>query len=141
MPFICFLFPKTRSEKLSEDLDEYDYFDTTPDGPYYQEGPSGLGFFIEKAEKLKKPSSFISCPCIDCKNKKEYSSSKALHDHLLTRVLEEENEEEEDDNIDFMQFNSFADTFMGDDADDEDSTDALAQTLHDAKEYCDNERD
>ncbi|WVZ57983.1 hypothetical protein U9M48_008305 [Paspalum notatum var. saurae] len=51
-----------------------------------------------------------------------------------------EGEEEEEGNIDFMQFNSFADTLMGD-ADDEDSTDALAQMLHDAKEDCDNERD
>ncbi|WVZ75778.1 hypothetical protein U9M48_023810 [Paspalum notatum var. saurae] len=116
---------------------------------------AGLGVFIETAEKNKKPSSFISCPCFDCKNEKEYSSSKTLHNHLIRRgfmsgyvcwtkhgelgVLEEE-EEEEKCNIDFARFNSFADTLMGD-ADDEDSTDALAQMLHDANEDCDNERD
>ncbi|WVZ57976.1 LOW QUALITY PROTEIN: hypothetical protein U9M48_008299 [Paspalum notatum var. saurae] len=55
-------------------------------------------------------------------------------------ILEGENEEEEDDNIDFAQYNSFADTLMGD-VDDEDGTDGLAQMLHDAKEDCDNERD
>ncbi|WVZ64502.1 hypothetical protein U9M48_014005 [Paspalum notatum var. saurae] len=49
-------------------------------------------------------------------------------------------EKEKEGNIDFAQFNSFADTLMGD-ADDEDNTDALAQILHDAKEDCDNERD
>ncbi|WVZ88999.1 hypothetical protein U9M48_035464 [Paspalum notatum var. saurae] len=54
-------------------------------------------------------------------------------------VLEGEDDEEEEDNIDLMQFNSFADTLMGD-ANDEDNTDALAQMLHDAKEDCDNER-
>ena len=117
---------------------------------------SSLGFFTEMDEKHKKSSVFISCPCIDYKNEKECSSSKALHDHLLRRgfmsgyvcwikhgelgVLEGENEEEEDGTIDFAQFNSFADTLMGD-ADDEDNTDALAQMLHDAKEDCDNERD
>ncbi|WVZ51489.1 hypothetical protein U9M48_002633 [Paspalum notatum var. saurae] len=116
----------------------------------------GLGVFIEMAEKNKKLSGFISCPCFDCKNEKEYSSSKTLHNHLIRRgfmsgyvcwtkhgelgVLEGEEEEEEEDNIDFAQFNSFANTLMGD-ADDEDSTDALAQMLHDAKEDCDNERD
>ncbi|WVZ93001.1 hypothetical protein U9M48_039024 [Paspalum notatum var. saurae] len=55
-------------------------------------------------------------------------------------VLEGENEEEEDGNIDFAQYNSFADTLIGD-VDDEDITDGLAQMLHDAKEDCDNERD
>ncbi|WVZ83287.1 LOW QUALITY PROTEIN: hypothetical protein U9M48_030453 [Paspalum notatum var. saurae] len=115
----------------------------------------GMVVFIVMAKKCKKLSGFISCPCIDCKNEKEYSSSRALHRHLLRRgfmsgyvcwtkygelgVLEGENEEE-DGNIDFAQYNSFADTLIGD-ADDEGNTDALAQMLHDAKEDCDNERD
>jgi len=55
-------------------------------------------------------------------------------------VLEGENEEVEDGNIDFILYNSFDDTLMGN-VDDEDSTDGLAQMLHDAKEDCDNERD
>ncbi|WVZ90293.1 hypothetical protein U9M48_036603 [Paspalum notatum var. saurae] len=104
---------------------------------------SGLGVFLETAKKHKKPSDFISCPCIDCKNEKEYSLSKALHDHLRRRGFMPgygEDEEEEEGNIDFTQFNSFADTLMGD-ADDEGSIDALAQMLHDAKEDCDNKRD
>ena len=77
---------------------------------------AGLGVFIETTEKNKKPSCFISCPCFDCKNEKEYSSSKTLHNHLIRRgfmsgyvcwtklgelgVLKEE-EEEEEGNIDF----------------------------------------
>ncbi|WVZ64371.1 hypothetical protein U9M48_013895 [Paspalum notatum var. saurae] len=117
---------------------------------------AGLGVFIETAEKNKKPSGFISCPCFNCKNEKEYSSSKTLHNHLIRRgftsgyvcwtkhgelgVLEEEEEGGGGGNINFAQFYSFADTLMGD-ADDEDSTDALAQMLHDGKEDCDNERD
>ncbi|WVZ70487.1 hypothetical protein U9M48_019149 [Paspalum notatum var. saurae] len=134
MPFICFLFPKTRSEKLSEDLDEYDYFDTTPVAWVSllrrpRNSRSRLTARTRRNTHRRKPFMTICCEGDSCRLP------------WRTRVLEEENEEEEDDNIDFMQFNSFADTFMGDDADDEDSTDALAQTLHDAKEYCDNERD
>ncbi|WVZ83355.1 hypothetical protein U9M48_030513 [Paspalum notatum var. saurae] len=108
-----------------------------------------ISWWLDTAKKHKKPLGFISCPCIDCKNEKEYSSSKALHDHLMRRgfmpgyvcwtkhgelgVLQGEDDDEEEGNIDFTQFNSFADTLMGD-ADDEDTTDALAQMLHDAKE-------
>ncbi|WVZ92699.1 hypothetical protein U9M48_038745 [Paspalum notatum var. saurae] len=104
---------------------------------------AGLSVFIETAEKNKKLSGFISCPCFDCRNEKEYSSSKPLHDHLIqSRFMPGygENEEEDEGNIDFARFNSFADTLMGD-ADDEDSADTLAQMLHDAKEDCNNEKD
>ncbi|WVZ75356.1 hypothetical protein U9M48_023416, partial [Paspalum notatum var. saurae] len=103
-----------------------------------------LGVFIQTTKKNKKPSGFISCPYFNCKNEKEYSLSKPLHDHLIRRGFmpgyNEEEEEEDKGNIDFTQFNSFADTLMGD-ADDKDSTGALAQMLYDAKEDSDNERD
>ncbi|WVZ79719.1 hypothetical protein U9M48_027267 [Paspalum notatum var. saurae] len=115
-----------------------------------------LGVFLETAEKHKKSSSFKSSPCIDCKKEKEYLSSKILHDHLLRRgfmagyicwtkhgelgVVEGEDDYEEEGNIDFTQFNSFADTLMGD-SDDEYNIDALAQMLHDAKENRDNKKD
>ncbi|WVZ49043.1 hypothetical protein U9M48_000425 [Paspalum notatum var. saurae] len=78
---------------------------------------NGLLVFLVTAEETKKPSRFISSPDIDCKNKMEYSSWRALHEHLMRRrfmscyvcwtkhgelgVLEGENEEEEDGNIDF----------------------------------------
>ncbi|WVZ85320.1 hypothetical protein U9M48_032263 [Paspalum notatum var. saurae] len=118
---------------------------------------AGLSVFIETAEKNKKSSGFISCPYCDCRNEKEYSLSKPLHDHLIRRgfmpgylcwtkhgelgVLEGENEEEDEGNIDFAQFNSFADTLIGVADDEDNADDALAQMLHDAQEDYDNERD
>jgi hypothetical protein len=58
---------------------------------------------------------FMCCPCVDCENKKEYSSWKILHSHLLRKgfmpsyncwtkheergVMIEDNEEEEDDDM------------------------------------------
>jgi hypothetical protein len=57
----------------------------------------------------------MCCPCVDCGNKKEYSSWKILHPHLLRKgfmpsyycwtkhgergVIMEDNEEEEDDDM------------------------------------------
>jgi hypothetical protein len=57
----------------------------------------------------------MCCPCVDCGNKKEYSSWKILHSHLLQKgfmlsyncwtkhgergVIMEDNEEEEDDDM------------------------------------------
>jgi hypothetical protein len=58
---------------------------------------------------------FMCCPCVDCENKKEYSSWKILHSHLLKKgfmpsyncwtkhgergVMMEDNEEEQDDDM------------------------------------------
>ena len=43
---------------------------------------SGLQNFIEVA-KANKQKGFMSCPCKECMNQKEYSSSKRIHLHLL----------------------------------------------------------
>ncbi|WVZ93332.1 hypothetical protein U9M48_039319, partial [Paspalum notatum var. saurae] len=135
----------------------YDAHRWTGNGCTRTDAPSNfLAAWVSLLRGPRNIGRFISCPCIDCKNEKEYSSSKALHDHLLRRgfmsgyvcwtkhgelgVLEGKNEEEEDGNIDFAQYNFFVDTLMGD-VDEEDNTDGLAQMLHDDKEDCDNERD
>src|ERR1041385_8781032 len=60
-----------------------------------------------------KVDNFMPCPCIDCRNVAEYSSSRTLQGHLVRRgfipgyycwskhgergVRQEDNEEEEDD--------------------------------------------
>jgi hypothetical protein len=67
----------------------------------------------------------MCCPCVDCENKKEYSSWKILHSHLLRKgfmpsyncwtkygergVIMEDNEEEEDDDM----YPEYGDTAMG----------------------------
>jgi hypothetical protein len=68
---------------------------------------------------------FMCCPCVDCENKKEYSSWKILHSHLLWKgfmpsyncwtkhgergVMMEDNEEEEDDDM----YPEYGDTATG----------------------------
>jgi hypothetical protein len=52
---------------------------------------------------------FICCPCVDCENKKEYSSWKIFHSHLVQKGFmnsyncwtknDGDNEEEEDDDM------------------------------------------
>ena len=44
----------------------------------------GLGNFLDVAE-LNKENGFMWCPCVDCQNKKSYSSSKTIHMHLLRK--------------------------------------------------------
>ena len=72
---------------------------------------TGLRSFIGVTE-ANDQNGFMCCPFVVCKNKKDYSSSKILHTHLLrygimssyncwtkhgeTRVMMEENEEEDD---------------------------------------------
>jgi hypothetical protein len=85
---------------------------------------------------------FMCCPCVDCGNKKEYSSWKILHSRLLRKgfmpsyncwtkheergVIMEDNEEEEDDDM----YPEYGDTAMGEaeaegtgEAEDEESSD------------------
>jgi hypothetical protein len=71
---------------------------------------------------------FMRCPCVDYQNKKDYSSSKTLHSHLLRKgfmpsyncwtkhrereVMMEDNEEEEDDDS-YPMFPEYGDTAEG----------------------------
>ena len=73
---------------------------------------TGLHNFIGVAE-ANSQNGFICCPCVNCRNQKDYSSSKTLHSHLLQYgfmpsyncwtkhgergVMMEDNEEEEND--------------------------------------------
>jgi hypothetical protein len=43
----------------------------------------GLSGFLQVAESNKPSSGFIMCSCKKCKNEKDYSSIKSLHDHLF----------------------------------------------------------
>jgi hypothetical protein len=92
---------------------------------------------------------FMCCPCVDCENKKEYSSWKNLHPHQLRKgfmpsynywtkhgergVMMEDNEEEVDDDM----YPEYGDTTTEEDedeetgeAEDEEASDEPADDLH-----------
>jgi hypothetical protein len=98
---------------------------------------------------------FMCCPCVDCENKKDYSSWKILHSHLLRKgfmpsyncwtkhgereVMMEDNEDDEDDDM----YLEYSDTSMGEaeaegtrEAEDEEAsdepTDDLRRAIFDA---------
>jgi hypothetical protein len=91
---------------------------------------------------------YMCCPCIDCENKKEYSSQKILHSHVLWKgfmpnyncwtkhgvrgVIMEGNEEEQDDDMS----PEYGDTATGEaedeeigEAEDEEASDEPADDL------------
>ena len=124
----------------------------------------GLHEFLNAAETHKPSSGFICCPCKDCKNGKEYSSSKTVHAHLLRKgfmsnyvcwtkhgekgVIQEDDEVDDDHIPDFSQYGIFGDTMMGDDEQDrgrgdpiqdepvyDDPIDELDQVLRNEKKH------
>lgn len=42
----------------------------------------GLHYFLVVAE-ANKQNAFMCCPCVNCQNKMDYSSSKILHNHIF----------------------------------------------------------
>ena len=47
-----------------------------------------LHYFLAVAEANKK-NGFMCCPCVNCKNNKDYSSSKILHSHIFANSFME----------------------------------------------------
>ncbi|WVZ49430.1 hypothetical protein U9M48_000795 [Paspalum notatum var. saurae] len=120
-----------------------------------QEYIDGVHQFISIA-KSHMNSGFIRCPCFDCKNQKEYSSSRDIQSQLMKRgfmpnyvcwtkhgesgvmLRDDEDDEEEFHNVDYAEHPFFADTMMGD-GEDVEETDALGAMLQGAEKYYDNE--
>jgi hypothetical protein len=128
---------------------------------------SGVHGFLNVA-KANMQNGFICCPCVMCKNEKDYSCSKVLHEHLFrngfmpnyicwTRhgergVIMEEHEEEgegdDDNNIihGFAEYDAFGDTAMGE-ADEEEvaaedePADDLGQAICDAQRDAESEKE
>src|SRR3954466_7282726 len=118
---------------------------------------------VANANKL---DNFMPCPCIDCRNVAEYSSSKTLQGHLLRRgfipgyycwskheergVRQEDNEEEEEDDSYPMSPEEFGDTAMEDNEEvgaprgdneeeqreSDETADGLGRVISDAKRDC-----
>ena len=88
---------------------------------------TGLQNFIVVAEANSDQNGFMCCPCVICQNKKDYSSSRTLHTHLIwygfmpsyncwtkhgeKGFMMEDNEEEDDDN--YPMFPEYGDTATG----------------------------
>jgi hypothetical protein len=97
----------------------------------------------------------MCCPCVLCKNIKDYASSKTLHEHLYKSgfmadyicwtkhgeggaIMEDGEEEEDDDNIPgFTEYGAFDDTAMGEAeeevAAEDEPVDDLGQAIRDAQ--------
>ena len=90
----------------------------------------GMRSFLVVAEANKRRDGFMGCPCVKCRNEKDYSSSKVIQSHLLRSgfmsdynvwtkhgergvMMEDGDEEENDDNYRSM-FPEYADTAMED---------------------------
>jgi hypothetical protein len=116
----------------------------------------GLSGFLQVAKSNKPSSGFITCPCKKCKNEKDYSSIKSLHDHLFNwgfmpnyfvwtkhgerGVIMEDDEEENDTIPNWSQGGAFVDKPMGEDyeemGENQGPNDALGEELREAKENC-----
>jgi len=126
---------------------------------------TNLHTFLNVAN-ANKVDNFMPCPCVDCRNVAEYSSSRILHGHLLRRgfipgyycwskhgergVRQEDNEEEEDDDSYPMSPEQFGDTAMEDNEEDgaprgdneeeqresDETADGLGRVISDAKRDC-----
>jgi len=121
----------------------------------------GVHEFIKVAENHKY-GGFVRCPCKNCKNEKDYSSSRTIHSHLFSsgfmpnyyvwtkhgeRGIMLDNNEEEDDRIPDFAGNYgafFDDTAMGEpeeDAEGHDVEDDLGQMLRKAEKVCETEKE
>jgi hypothetical protein len=125
--------------------------------------------FINVA-KANMWNGFMCCPCVVCKNEKDYSCSRILHEHLFTLgfmpnyicwtkhggrgvIMEEDEEEGDDDNMiirGFVEYGGFDDTAMGEAeeeiaaeeevAAEDEPTDDLGQAIRDAQRECKSEK-
>ena len=90
----------------------------------------GVKSFLLEAEINRNQKGFMCCPCVDCRNEKDYYYSRDIQSHLLRRgfmpsynvwtkhgekgvMMEDGDEEDNDENYRSM-FPEYADTAMED---------------------------
>ncbi len=123
----------------------------------------GVDKFIDVAT-ANKENGFIRCPCVQCRNNKEYSSSKIIRGHLIMKgfmpnyncwtkhgergVMMEDGEEEDDDNNYHHMFPEYSDTAMEDNGEErgeerasDEPADELGRVISDAKRDCETENE
>ena len=91
----------------------------------------GVRSFIVVAEANKRWDGFMCCSCVECRNEKDYTSSRVIQSHLLRSgfmsgynvwtyhgergvMMEDGDEEENDDDNYRSMFPEYADTAMED---------------------------
>ena len=96
----------------------------------------GVHSFREVAEANKRRDGFMVCPCVECRNEKDYKNSRVIQSHLLrcgfmpgynvwTKhgergvMMEDGDEEEIDDENYRSMFPEYADTAMEDNEEEE----------------------
>ena len=117
--------------------------------------------FLLVAEANKGKQDFICCPCLKCRNEKDYSCSRDIQSHLLRHrfmsgynvwtkhgeegVMMEDGDEEEDNNDQYRSmFSEYDDTAREDNeeeggeerAPDEPGDDDLRRAISDARRDC-----
>ena len=116
---------------------------------------NGVASFVSAAAAYRANNSmgYIRCPCVDCKNEKEFSNVEAIRAHLLRRGFmpaynrwtehgEDEIVQDEADNISTSVQDTFVDTHQHTFVDNhEDDEDDLEQMLHDGEVETTSERE
>jgi hypothetical protein len=116
---------------------------------------NGMHSFIGVAEANKR-NGFMCCPYGVCQNKKDYSSSKILHNHLLKSgfmsdyncwtkhgerevIIENNEEEKHDDN--YPEFPKYSGTAIGEDEEEalDEPADDLGWAIVDTQTDCKSE--
>jgi hypothetical protein len=118
----------------------------------------GVHSFRDAAEANKHGGGFMFCPCVECWNEKDHTSSRVIQSHLLWSVfmsgynvwtkhgetgvmMEDGNEEENDDDNYRSMFPEYADTAMenneeegqGEERAPDDPADDLGRVISDAR--------
>ena len=116
----------------------------------------GVHSFPEVAKANKRRDGFMICPCVECRNEKDYTSSRVIQSHLLRYgfmpgynvwtkhgergvMMEDEDEEEIDDENYRSMFTEYADTAMEDNEEEaeerppDEPLDDLGRVISDAK--------
>ncbi|KAK1606067.1 hypothetical protein QYE76_029740 [Lolium multiflorum] len=126
----------------------------------------GVNSFLLVAEANKSKQGFMCCPCLKCKNEKDYSCSRDIKSHLLRfgfmssynvwtkhgeeGVMMEDGDEEEDNDEKYRSmFSECFDTAMDDNeeeggeeqASDDPVDDDLRRAISDARRDCDTDKE
>ncbi|KAK1632331.1 hypothetical protein QYE76_006646 [Lolium multiflorum] len=127
----------------------------------------GVNSFLLVAEANKSKQGFMCCPCLKCKNEKDYSCSRDIKSHLLRfgfissynvwtkhgeeGVMMEDGDEEEDNDEKYYRsmFSECFDTAMDDNeeeggeeqASDDPVDDDLRRAISDARRDCDTDKE
>ena len=124
----------------------------------------GVKSFLLVAEANRNREGFICCPCLDCRNEKDYSSSRDIQSHLLRRgfmpgynvwtkhgeegVMMEDGDEEDNDDYYRSMLPEYGDTAMEDNEEEggeerapDEPADELGRAISDAKRGCDTDKE